>query len=203
MEKTSKDRHEAFPVLVLAAGASRRMGRAKALLPLNSGILLDHAIGQARQLGGAVTVVTGRWYPLVRFRCRRQPSAWIYVRNWHSGLSASLKTGLGRMGPRAKGVFVILLDQPLIESEALAALAQAARHSPSQPFAADMHGNPGAPAYLPRRLWSQVMTLEGDKGAAGILARNRATRIAMAGADSDVDTPADWRRIRPQLSEQP
>lgn len=202
MQKTSRDRHEAFPVLVLAAGASRRMGCAKALLPLNSGTLLDHAIGQARQLGGPVTVVAGGWYPLMRYRSRLQPFAWVYARDWNSGLSASLKTGLGRMGAQAKGVFVILLDQPLIEPDALSALAQAARHSPSQPFAADIGGKPGAPAYLPRRLWPQVMRLEGDRGAAAILARNGAIRIAMAGADADVDTLADWHRIRPQLSEQ-
>ncbi|MDX1551820.1 MAG: nucleotidyltransferase family protein [Marinobacter sp.] len=203
MEKTRADRHEAFPVLVLAAGASRRMGRAKALLPLNSGTLLDHAIGQARHLGGPVTVVAGGWYPLMRYRCRLQPAAWCFARDWHEGLSASLKAGLRRITPQAKGVFVVLLDQPLIESEALMVLAQAARHDPSHPFAADMRGKPGAPAYLPRRLWSQVMTLEGDRGAAGILARNGATRIAMDGAGSDVDTPGDWRRISRQLSEQP
>ncbi|HEY9118425.1 MAG TPA: nucleotidyltransferase family protein [Marinobacter sp.] len=202
MPKTGEDRHEAFPVLVLAAGASRRMGRAKALLPLNSGTLLDHALGQARQLGSPVSVVAGGWYPLVRYRCRLQPSAWIYARDWHDGLSASLKAGVGRIGPQAKGVFVVLLDQPLIEPEALVALAQAARRNPSQPFAADMDGKPGAPAYLPRHLWSQIMMLEGDKGAAGILAKNGATRIAMEGASSDVDTPGDWRRISRLLSEQ-
>ncbi len=203
MDKTGTDHHDAFPVLVLAAGASRRMGRSKALLPAHSGTLLDHAIGQAKLLGAPVTVITGCWYPLVRYRCRVYPSAWIYNRDWCKGMSASLKAGVGSMGPQAKGVFVVLLDQPLIESCALTALAQAARSNPSQPFAADMQGAPGAPAYIPRRLWPQVMMLEGDKGAAAILARNGATRIAMAGAGSDVDTPGDWRHISRQLSEQP
>lgn len=202
MEKTGEERHEAFPVLVLAAGASRRMGRSKALLPVNSGTLLDHAIGQARQLGGPVTVVAGGGYPLVRYRCRLQPAAWAYVRDWSEGLSASLKAGLGRLGPQAKGVFVVLLDQPLIQCEALAALAQRARQNPSQPFAADMGGKPGAPAYLPQRLWPQVMRLEGDRGAAAVLARNSAIRIAMKGAESDVDTPGDWHRVSRQLREQ-
>lgn len=203
MDNTGGDNPDAFPALVLAAGASRRMGRAKALLPVYSGTLLDHAVRQARQLGGPVTVVAGGWYPLVRYRCRVQPSAWLYARDWHEGISASLKAGVGSIGPQAKGVFIALLDQPLIESGALTALAQAARGNPSQPFAADMKGKPGAPAYIPRRLWSQVMMLEGDRGATAILASNGATRIAMAGAGSDVDTPEDWRRIGRQLTEQP
>ncbi|MDF0749124.1 nucleotidyltransferase family protein [Marinobacter sp. 71-i] len=202
MERTGADNREAFPVLVLAAGASRRMGRAKALLPLDGGILMDHAIGQARLIGAPVTVVTGAWYPLVRFRCRTQPSAWVSAPDWRDGMSASLKAGVASLGAHAKGVFIILLDQPMIKQEALAQLREAAQSNPSQPVAADMNGKPGAPAYIPRRLWPQVMTLEGDRGAAAILARNNATRIAVAGAGSDVDTPGDWRRIRSQLAEQ-
>ncbi|KPP99067.1 NTP transferase domain-containing protein [Marinobacter sp. HL-58] len=202
MKTTGTGIHDGFPVLVLAAGASRRMGRAKALLPLHSGTLLDHAIGQARHLGGPVTVVAGGWYPLVRYRCRVQPSAWIYARGWREGLSASLKTGFASLGASARGVFVVLLDQPLIHRDSLTALADAAWSNPLQPTAADLHGKPGAPAYIPRRLWPQVMKLEGDRGAASVLAANAAGRIVMAGAGSDVDTPEDWRRIRRQLAEQ-
>ena len=43
--------YHAFPVLLLAAGASRRMGRPKALLKFNDGTLMDHAVSQAKQLG--------------------------------------------------------------------------------------------------------------------------------------------------------
>ncbi|MDL0429990.1 nucleotidyltransferase family protein [Marinobacter sp. TBZ242] len=203
MEPTRTDDRNAFPVLVLAAGASRRLGRAKALLPLNSGTLMDHAIGQAKRLGGPVTVVSGAWYPIVRFRCRAQPSTWVIARDWCDGMSASLKAGVASLGPHAKGVFIVLLDQPLIGTESLVALGEAARGDPAQACAADINGKPGAPAYIPRRLWPQVMALEGDRGAAAVLARDGATRIAMAGAGSDVDTPADWRRIRRQLAEKP
>lgn len=201
MEKAGTNSHGGFPVLVLAAGASRRMGEAKALLPLNSGTLLDHAIGQAKQLGTPVSVVAGGWYPLVRYRCRVHPSAWVYARDWREGMSASLKAGVASLDACARGVFIVLLDQPLIEPASLTALAAAARGNPSQPFAADIQGKPGAPAYIPRRLWPQVMKLEGDRGAAAILASNGAHRIAMAGASSDVDTPKDWRRISRQLAE--
>ncbi len=203
MEKTGRDQHGAFPVLVLAAGGSRRMGRAKALLPLGGGTLLDHAIGQARHLGGPVTVVAGGWYPLIRYRCRTQPSAWLFNPGWREGMSASLKVGVASLGAGARGVFVMLLDQPLIRPDQLMALADAARRNPSQSFAADMQGKPGAPAYIPRHVWPQVMRLEGDRGAAAILARNSATRIIMDGASSDVDTPRDWRRVSGQLAEQP
>lgn len=203
MGKNRTGNEKSFPALVLAAGASRRMGCAKALLPVNSGTLLDHAIGQARLLGGPVTVVAGGWYPLVRYRCRSYPSAWLVAREWREGMSASLKAGVASLGPGVKGVFVVLLDQPLIPPEAMLELAEMARKNPSQPAAADLQGKPGAPAYIPRRLWSEIMALEGDRGAAAVLARHGATRLAMIGAGMDVDSPEDWRRISGELAEQP
>lgn len=188
--------YHAFPVLLLAAGASRRMGRPKALLKFNDGTLMDHAVSQAKQLGANVTVVSGSGYPLVRYRCRNQPSAWCYTPDWVFGMAASLKSGLQTMGPRAKGVFVTLLDQPLVSESDLRSLAFCARQEVSEPFAADIYGNPGAPAYIPRRLWKEIMMLEGDRGAARILTRHQARTLAIKGVESDVDTPEDWKRIR-------
>lgn len=187
--------HETFPVLVLAAGASRRLGRPKALLPMGEGTLLDRAIEQAGQLGTRVTVVTGGGYPLIRFRCQRQPSAWVYAKDWTEGMAASLRSGIESLGPRAKGVFIVLLDQPLIENDDLAHLAALARRTPEIPVGSDIHGKPGAPAYIPRHLWPEILLLEGDRGAAAVLARYRAITLPINGVFSDVDTHRDWQRI--------
>lgn len=199
-ENTDYD-HEAFPVLVLAAGASQRMGRPKALLPMGEGTLLDRAIVQGRQLGRLVTVVTGGGYPLVRYRCRQQAARWCYATDWALGMSSSLKAGIASLGPGAKGVFVVLLDQPLIESSDLSHLAKAARQRPDIAFAADIHGRPAAPAYIPRNLWPELRQLEGDRGAASILARHGAVTLPIGGVLSDVDTTEDWRRVSRNYSE--
>lgn len=197
--------------MVLAAGASSRLGRPKALLPLVSGkgpgtdldnrILLDAAITQGRLLSRDVRVVCGACYPLIRFRCRRQPSVWLRTPDWHQGISSSLSAGLRSLGPAVKGVFVLLADQPLLDLNALEAFGKAARCVPAQPIAADYGGRPGVPAYLPRWLWPLVLDLEGDRGAGRLLAEVRATRVEIPGVHDDVDTPADWRRIRALLSQ--
>jgi len=186
---------------VLAAGASSRMGRPKALLETGQGTLLDRAILQARQLSASVTVATGAWYPLVRFRGRVQPSRWLPVDDWMEGMSASLRAGLLSLGPEAKGVFVLLADQPLLDPNALVAMGAAARCVPDQAVAADYGNRPGVPAYLPRRLWPQVMALEGDRGAAAVLQWAGATRVDITGVFDDVDTPGDWRAVRERLSQ--
>ena len=199
-----------FPVLILAAGASSRLGRPKALLPLASGdgtdtdcrnrTLLDAAIAQGRILSPEVRVVCGAWYPLIRFRCRRQPSSWLRAPDWQEGISASLSAGLRSLGPAVKGVFVLVADQPLLDLNALEAFGKAARCVPEQPIAADYGGRPGVPAYLPRWLWPLVLDLEGDRGAGRLLAEVRATRVDIPGIHDDVDTPADWQRIRALLN---
>lgn len=193
-----------IPLLILAAGASDRMGRAKTLLPLagnQKGILLDRAVDLGRVLSRDVRVVCGAWYPLMRFRCTSRPSAWVRVPEWYEGLSASLITGISCLGPRAPGVFVLLADQPLLDISSLLALGNAAYGAPGQPFAADYNGRPGVPAYLPRRLWPEVMALRGDRGAGKVLARAGATLMDIPGVHDDVDTPEDWRRIKPRLSQ--
>ena len=188
-----------FPVLILAAGASSRLGRPKALLPLASGdgtdtdcrnrTLLDAAIAQGRILSPEVRVVCGAWYPLIRFRCRRQPSSWLRAPDWQEGISASLSAGLRSLGPAVKGVFVLVADQPLLDLNALEAFGKAARCVPEQPIAADYGCRPGVPAYLPRWLWPLVLDLEGDRGAGRLLAEVSATRVDIPGIHDDVDTP--------------
>ncbi|WP_417514321.1 nucleotidyltransferase family protein [Marinobacter sp.] len=195
------DRDQEFPALVLAAGASRRFGRPKAMLTLGGEhrrgrTLLDCAIGQGRLLSRDVRVVCGAWYPLIRFRCHAQASRWVHVADWQSGMAASLSEGIRSLGPHAKGVFVLVADQPLLDPEALAAFGKMARCFPGQAVAADYGRRPGVPAFLPRWLWPEVLALEGDRGAGHLLVEANATRLAIPGVHDDIDTPEDWHRIR-------
>ncbi|WP_266097059.1 nucleotidyltransferase family protein [Marinobacter salinisoli] len=170
-------------------------------MPGNQGTLLDRAIRLGRILSPDVRVVHGARYPLIRFRCREQPSLWVESPDWRAGLSASLQAGLESVGPAAQGVFILLADQPRLGESALHALAQAARALPRMPIAADYDGRPGVPAYLPRALWPGIMALEGDQGAGKLLAEAGATKVEIPGVHEDVDTVEDWLVLRDRLSQ--
>lgn len=187
---------DSIPALVLAAGASRRFGRSKALARWRGQLLLEHAIGQARLLSPDVRVVTGCRGPLLPLRVHNHPSSWLFTENWSQGMSASLKLGIRTLPSPAWGVFVVLVDQPLTDREGLARLREAARQEPERPFAADYDGRPGVPAYLPSWLWPAVMTLEGDRGAGQILKAAGAHRLAIDGVTADVDTPEGLAKLR-------
>ncbi|MFL1404605.1 NTP transferase domain-containing protein [Marinobacter sp. M1N3S26] len=187
---------DTLPALVLAAGASRRFGRAKALAHWRDRPLLDHAVGQARQLSADVRVITGCRGPLLPLRAGRRPSSWLHTDDWPRGMSASLKAGMDTLPSTARGVFVVLVDQPLLDRDGLGRLRDAARQAPERPFAADYGERPGVPAYLPRWLWPAVLTLEGDQGAGKLLAAAGAWRLPISGVLEDVDTPEDLSALR-------
>ncbi len=172
------------------------------MLGWGSGSLLDHAIDQARVLSTSVWVVSGCYYPVSRYRVTRRPSRWVYNPDWHLGMASSLRAGLGALPASCPGVFVVLVDQPLVSTESLVQLRKSAEHQRHQAIAADHQGRPGAPAYLPRRLWPAIGTLEGDRGAGQILRQVGAQTLIMPGAETDADTPADWRHLQQVLSEQ-
>lgn len=190
------------PVLILAAGASRRMGRPKALLPWGAGSLLDRAIIQARCLGAEVWVIGGCYYPLMRYRCQQQPRRWLYNPAWDEGMASSLRLGLQSAPASVAGAFIVLVDQPLIAEDGLRQLREAAAAAPGMAVAADYGGRPGAPAYLPRSFWPAAMALRGDRGAARLLRQAQARRLTLPGAATDLDTLADWRRHRAQAGSQ-
>ena len=180
------------------------MGCRKQLLVMpGQGTLLDNAITQARLLSRDVRVVVGCGYPLVRYRCHRQPAGWIYHAAWQQGLSGSLSTGIRSLGPKALGVFVVLGDQPLLDRGGLAELARCAFDQPTLAWAANYGTRLGVPAWIPRWLWQDVTALAGDAGAGVVLNRVGARPVDVAGVHQDVDTPEDWLAVRQRLAEQP
>lgn len=179
------------------------MGRYKQVLKVpGRGSLLSHAIGQARQLSGQTWVVAGAGYPLVRFRCNRQPAGWVVNDRWREGMSKSLLAGLHALSPVALGVFVVLADQPLLDREGLRRLSANARRQPNVPWAASYGKRVGVPAWIPKALWGDLLSLEGDVGAGVVLNRAGASPVEIAGVQQDVDTPQDWQQVRGQLAKQ-
>ncbi|WP_227537511.1 nucleotidyltransferase family protein [Marinobacter litoralis] len=188
---------------MLAAGRSKRMGRAKQTLSIpGQGTLLGHAIEQARILSGRVSVVVGARYPMIRYRTPQTPSRWVYCSDWRQGMSASLAAGIRSLSPKARGVYVLVGDQPLLAEQGLLRLHRSVRQAPGQVWAADYGARVGVPAWIPRSLWPEVLRLQGDSGAGRVLNQARANRVDIAGVELDVDTPARWQQIKQMLAEQ-
>lgn len=190
--------HDLFAI-VLAAGSASRFGSAKQLATCRGKPLVRHALDAAEAVCGRASVlVTGfdgaavcrAASPLCGFRVHNAEHA--------RGLASSIAVGVAAVAHVADGVILMLADQPLVGARHLAALADAWRHAPRSIVATAYGGTVGVPAVFPRDSFAALCTLEGDRGAKGLIesAGDSLVRVDFEDAAVDIDVPDDLARLR-------
>jgi molybdenum cofactor cytidylyltransferase len=194
--------------VVLAAGQSARLGRAKQLLPYAGGSLLAHAVTAVnRAEPRRLVVVVGARSAQIRRALPALPRSLDVVDNpeWPAGIGTSIRTGLvaldahrsdGDVAP-ADGVLLALCDQPLIPAEHFARLCATFAHAPQRIVASFYQGTAGVPAVFPWALVPDLCGLPAASGARRIIARHepQIVRVPCPEAAFDVDTDADVQRL--------
>jgi len=180
--------------VVLAAGASRRLGSAKQMARIGSRTLLEGAVNTALEAGlEPVFVVLAEGqeteFCLAELDNSRSVSAVVPVLNPEAaeGMAASVRAGVRAAG-EAAGVVVLACDQPAVTAEHLRELARSGDEVVASAYA----GRKGVPAYFPARVFAELLELRGDTGARGLLQTARA--VALEGGDLDIDTVEDLER---------
>jgi len=187
--------------LVLAAGGSSRLGRAKTLLLHHGRPLICDVVETVNTVcDGGVTVVTGAEQDAVMQALSSEvgeKAVVNYVHNdqWRQGMSTSLATGVrcvAEHSPTAKAVLLMLCDQPRIGPDQLGALVRLWQTAPASPAAAGYADTVGAPAVFPRSWFDRLMSLEDDQGARMLLRQCSDLQVLdMPEAAADIDTPDD------------
>ena len=204
--------------LVLAAGASRRFGSPKQLALIDGLPMLQRVIETAQAAlppyasGGKprsrITVVLGAHAEAVREgvieRLAPPRPRVVVCPDWDQGMAHSLRCGLAALQSPYRDIIndssaptaalVMLGDTPYITADDLRRLIEAWSASPETPAAAAYDGTIGAPCILPRAVWQELMTLEGDRGAgAWFRARHAkgvaAISVSIVNAAWDIDMP--------------
>jgi molybdenum cofactor cytidylyltransferase len=194
--------------VVLAAGASARMGEPKQLLPLGGRNLLERAIENLRGAELAqVVLVLGASADLI---LETLPAALlerlVVVRNpdYEQGMASSLRVGLEAVRPESDAALVVLADQPFVRSATIAGIVERFRKSDSGseaeiviPF---FRGKRGNPVLLARSLFAEAMALQGDSGFR-VLFGKHADGIAEVDVDDpgivfDIDSREVYERLR-------
>jgi CTP:molybdopterin cytidylyltransferase MocA len=195
-----------IPGVVLAAGRSTRMGRSKALLPLNGDgpTFVERIVRTLVDGGAADAIVVGRPDDeALRAELDRLSIPVRFVPNPDAdrGQLTSLIAGLNAADrPGTAGVLVTLVDVPLVEVSTVAALL-AAFHESGAPIVRAVHGGRhGHPVIFGRRVFDELRRCDPEAGAKAVL-RGRAQEILDVETDDpgvliDVDAPEDYERIR-------
>lgn len=188
-----------IPILILAAGASRRMGgQDKLLRPVDDRPLLRRGVMRARATGAPVIVTlpgddSDRRAALAGLK----DLTLVAVTDAAQGMAHSLAAGIAALPAGARGVLLCLADMPDLETADLAFMLKAFDEAPQMIHrAATARGAAGHPVAFPADLFSELKTLQGDTGARAVLkkhaARVRNQPLAGARATTDLDTPQDW-----------
>ena len=179
--------------LVLAAGASTRLGEPKQMIQLHGETLLERAIRVAGNAGlTPIVVVLGAAAKRVAEACDLR-SAWVVVNaGWAEGMGSSIRAGMELVQgfPEVSGVVVMTCDMPGVTAGHLRALRQEADTAAASAYA----GRRGVPAYFPRAAFAELLQLRGDAGARELL--RAAEVVELVGGEMDVDTVADLERLR-------
>jgi molybdenum cofactor cytidylyltransferase len=195
-----------FDAVVLAAGESARLGRPKQLLPYAGTTLLGHAVDCVRSVGARrVLVVIGAHLELLRTEVARLHVAHLENLGWREGRGSSLRAGAAAIldGVDAPdGVLVVVSDQPRVGVAELARLVERWRAQPDHIVACAYDGGLGVPALFPRELAGELRASGGDRGAKAVIHGHlaRTLRVDCPAAAQDVDTEADYVRLRSSMS---
>jgi molybdenum cofactor cytidylyltransferase len=185
-----------FGVVILAAGASRRLGRPKQLLELEGRPILQHVIAAAASASPAqIVLVLGHLASEIAAAVDLPGGAAVTVNpDYATGQASSLRAGIAALRDDVDRAVIVLGDQPRITGGAIRRVAAAAG-----PIArATYRGQPGHPVAFDRKLWPQLAETDGDRGARELLSRNaaRITPVELGGdPPADVDTDEDYRRL--------
>jgi molybdenum cofactor cytidylyltransferase len=190
-----------FGCILLAAGASTRMGQPKQLLPIAGRPLIAHAAAAA--LGSPawpVVVVLGAHAEKIRPSLARLPLLIVQNPAWQEGLASSIRTGLAALenfSPAFDAVLIVPADLPAFSADTVARLV-AAHHATGHGIAAARYaGRLSSPALFARAHFASLRALRGDEGARRLLAAHADTVAAvdLPELELDLDTPADYEHL--------
>ncbi|MDP5061059.1 MAG: nucleotidyltransferase family protein [Maribacter sp.] len=190
-------------VLIMAAGASKRMDGIKQLMPWkDSNFLLETIKTVQNTNANSLHVVLGSNVEFITNHCNlKEKNIDVIVNsNWENGLGDSIAHGvkvLLKQRPNLDGILICLADQPLLSFKYLNSLMVEYVKHPSNIIATNYGKKVGVPALFPKLLFEELCALKGDFGAKEILNNKNNAIIPLDAADQivDVDTNLEYQNL--------
>ena len=153
--------------LVLAAGASTRLGQPKQLLPFGGTTMLGRVVAETCAAAGLdqVVVVIGGSAAAVRRQVDFGSATVVENPEFTEGCASSYRTGLAVVDPRAEAVAVLLGDQPGLDRGVIDLVAAEWRREPAAIMLASYRGRLGHPMLFAHSFFESLAGLRGDKAA--------------------------------------
>jgi molybdenum cofactor cytidylyltransferase len=185
--------------IVLAAGASTRLGRNKLFVELDGEPLIRRAVRRAIEAGLApVFVVLGHEADGARAALEGLACEPVVNADYLRGVNSSVRAGITAAAGAAAAV-VILADMPLVTSAMIATLAERYRTT-GAPLVISEYGGVNAPPMLyDGSLFGELSSMEGEGCGKQVVKRHREAAVVVTWPQDalvDLDVPEDFERVR-------
>ncbi len=179
--------------VIIAAGASERMGQPKALVPMDGQPALL-ALASCLNEAGFVPVVTVTSATIqIKLHEFDLPGPVIINRETNKGPLHSFRLGLQRLPTDTMAALLCPVDHPLVRVDTLRELKT--RASTTSVVVPCFEGRRGHPTLFGRDLWPLIFSLPLEEGARGVLHRRPEVVTLLEANDPGVvqnlNTPAD------------
>jgi molybdenum cofactor cytidylyltransferase len=186
-------------IIILAAGASTRMGEAKQNLSFKGLTLLQTALKTAiNSKTNTVAVVLGANVDAIYPTIGTEPVNIFKNEHWEEGMGTSISYGLNellKLQPGLSSVLFMLTDQPLVNRDFINKLIDKA--APGKIIASSYNDTLGPPVLFDKQFFGEILKMNGNEGAKRIIQKHQKAVIEIPfpfGA-FDIDTPEDYDRL--------
>ena len=165
----NKKRKSSVAAIILAAGASRRMGRPKQLLPYRGETLLSYVIQCAIASSCyPVIVILGAYAEQIEPKISSLPIKIVKNTEWSEGISSSIRCGISYIQRQCLNIdatVFLTCDQPFVSTKIIEQLIDVYRPIHKLIIASSYNQTTGIPALFTHHFFSKLMELRGDRGA--------------------------------------
>lgn len=183
--------------LILAAGSSSRLGQPKQLVAFNDQTLLQKVIRTALSFESIpATVVLGANAGIIKPSISNLPVQIVENKNWAEGMGSSVTCGINAIlyqQPETEAVILLVCDQYRLNKSIIEKLIEKWKYTDKGIIASTYEQNFGVPALFSKKLFPELIALNGKRGAKKII-KAYLTQTAFVSFENgryDLDTPED------------
>ena len=187
--------------VVLSAGESSRMGRPKALLPIDGQTFIEKIVGALKKSSVAkVMVVLGHNADEMIQRIEHLPVEILVNPDYKLGQLSSLQVAVRRLErePDCDGMLVHLVDHPYVNTELVQTMIKRYEDTGKLIVVPCYNGKRGHPVIFSRKLFSELLAAPVDQGAKAVVNAHRDDTLEIdteaEGVTVDIDTPELYRQ---------
>ncbi len=189
-------------VIILAAGASSRLGHPKQLVEFKGKTLLQHIIDVADSFEfHSQVLVLGAKADEIKTRIDSRNFQVVYNENWEEGMGTSISKGIFealKLQNELDHMLILLSDQPLVNKENIEELIRVQLETVKPATFSEYAGEVGVPAIFSKEIFSELQDLKKDQGAKKLILNDQINfeTVKFEAGNFDVDTRADVELLK-------